>query len=437
MSMELIRNIKALTKIQLKQIKNLYIAVIIGMGFLTLIPNLDFIRPNTDGYLFNNMANGISVLLVIFGFIIAILTNSILSNRQISMYPSTTMSRYISSVLADHIGMIGVVILSFVFYCLEYIILLIMKFFGADILITSAFDIRYAVVGMLYILSYYLMFYGIFVLMNCLFTKIGLIVSVVLFLGLGIVFNLLFRTNIKLSMYIINYFTEERSLWMFVIKTWSIWLIGLLVAAMIAHSIKVMSERETSMKLLIIPTTFFIMIIIAGLSMSGYEETSGVERTSEELIYKEIFNEYKETHLFSINLVKLNTVEEGLDLNYASSRLYELTQNEAREAGIITDDVNLEQDEILAYTFFPKEKIMNNYLYEYYSKNLSLSCNKSSLKYRYPKTQTVLTFFWGDGYKFLDTYKMEESILDTTDTYGTAIVFIITPDENMGISRST
>ena len=159
------------------------------------------------------------ILFLILLAIIPISTN-ILTNKKISMYPSTGISRFASRILADHICILIILGFTFLMYCIEYPILMAISAGGSDMVVSFAFDIKYAFVGTINVLSYYLFAYGVSVLMYCIATKLGVIKSIFFYIGIFMIVVFLFKSNIItqinpkyyviISKYVVNYRTQTK-----------------------------------------------------------------------------------------------------------------------------------------------------------------------------------------------------------------------------------
>jgi len=423
MSVELIRNIKALIKIQLKQNKNAFMIFIGIIGAITFDSNLNLIfDKNVNSSLFTNVGGSGPFLIIGFCMLFAIMSINILTNQNISMYPGTSISRFISRILSDNIMILAIIIFTFLLYCIEYPILLAIKGGGADISTIFSFDIEYAFISMIYVLSYYLMAYGIFVFIYALATKLGVKKTIISYTGFLGLFVMLIKYNIISLFGIFDYFRDEKSIGIFVLKTWSIWIFTLLLAFLIAKSFKIMKEESSNAKLIMLPVGFVIIMIFA------FSIRSNVGATSESYTAVSKFQQLKETDIYKETLVKCdNPNYKNLLTSNSNISFMPMSQTEAYNAGILENN-NFLKDEVLVVIFFPDGKCKNQYLYQYYLDNMTITCDDSMLDVRFPKTKTILNFLWGDSYKFLDGYDINKDDSITSSGMARATGFVIAPD---------
>ena len=120
------------------------------------------------------------------------------------------------------------------------------------------------------------------------------------------------------------------------------------------------------------------------------------------LSYKKMANEYR------------------INFNYIS-------QTDAYKAGILENDYSL-NNEVLVTTFFPGVKCKNQYIYQYYLDNMIISYEDSILNISCPTTKTILNFLWGDSYKFMKGYDLNNDDSLYSSGMGAACIFIIAPD---------
>lgn len=423
MSMELMKNIKALTKIQLKQNKNKLIIIICIMAGLTLISNINIIFLNklveADSF-FAYASKMTSIFLYGVCIISTCFTTNILTNSNISMYPGTNRSRFISRVFSDNILILEVVIFSFFIYCIEYPILLAIKGGNADISLVFAFDLKYALVSMVYILSYYFMAYGLFVFLYSLATILGMKKTIFYYTSIFIIFILLENYNVISLNCIINYIKNENNLGIFLLKTWSIWFVTIVCAYLIANRLKIMKEEIIS-KFIIVPVGFAVLFIFSFLTNAGVTYSSSYSDYSQ-------YSELKTIDIYKETLVKCNYINLKNMFNNKSNvdLCLAISQERAYDEGILENKVSL-QDEVLVITFFPDGKCKNQYLYQSYLDNMTITCENSMLKFELAKTKTILNFLWGDSYKFLSSYDIDEN--DSVKNLNLKpVVYIIYPE---------
>jgi len=425
MSVELIKNIKSLTKIQLKQNKNMFIIAISALGVFMLVSNIGLLFYRSDAIsTFIDTSNLIlGVFLAMLLAIIPITTN-ILTNNKISMYPGTSVSRFLSRILADHIVIVAIFAFAFLMYCIEYPILMAISAGGADFLLTYAFDINYALVGTLNIMSYYLLLYGVCILAYSVATKLGMIKTIVLYMGIAIVAIVLLTNNIISLSGVKVWVLEERNFGIFVLKTWSIWLITMLLSFLVAKSMKVMKEEVHGIKFIIIPLGCIVVFFSAVYPRSENTMSSYYYNGTEISNFKELIK----TDIYKETLVKCDGLNRAKmeNLNVYGGIQF-LTETQAIYAGIIADNNTL-KNEILVVTFFPAQKCNNQYIYEYYLENMTISEKNSLLNYSFPITKTVFNFQWGNSYKFLNGYDFN---YESNPDLNSKVVYIIAPDSVM------
>jgi len=423
MSVELIKNIKVLTRIQLRQNKNMIIGSISVLGLFMLISNFGLIFYHNDqtSSFFINTNNQVPAIFIALFATIFIFTTNIITNTRISMYPGTNISRFISRVLSDHIFMVIVFTSSLLMYCIEYPILLLINEGRGDLLITSSFDIKYVLVGIINVLSYILMAYGISILIYSVVTKLGVLKTIILYTAIFIVGVMIIKIRYISPNDLKNYFVAEKSLGIFILKTWSIWFISIILTFLIAKKVKIMKEEVSGIRLFMIPF-FFIMIIVFGHSETSshysghYTAQSRFEQLKQTSIYKETLVKYD-----SLNYKKLFSLNSSFDL-------FVISETEALKGGIINSDYNL-NNQIVVITFFPADKYNNQYIYQYYLDNMNISCEDSFVKFNFPNTKTLHNFWWGDSYKFLKSYDLNDNkILYSSGRYNNLTSYIITPD---------
>ncbi|SEW36500.1 hypothetical protein [[Clostridium] fimetarium] len=409
MLMELIKNIKSLTKIQLRQNKNLVVVAISALALCMLISNLGLIfnhnGESTSLFIsINNIIPGILFLILLA--IIPISTN-MLTNKKISMYPSTGISRFASRILADHICILIILGFTFLMYCIEYPILMAISAGGSDMVVSFAFDIKYALVGTINVLSYYLLAYGVSVLMYCIATKLGVIKSIFFYIGFFMIVIFLFKSNIITFIGIRDYFGEERYLGMYVYKTWSIWFITMIISFLVASSTKTIKEELRGIRFVVCIAIIGCFIVTAFLPLSSRSSKNFGNISIYSSASK--FNELKETNIYKETVVKCDAFNrDKIAALSISPQIYFMTETEAMKGGILENDSSL-KGEIVVVTFFPDEKYNNQYIYQYYLDNMTISCKNSIIDYSFSNTKTVINFLWGDSYKFLDSYDLEYS----------------------------
>jgi len=422
MSVELIKNIKALTKIQLKQSKNTslkyYTIVIVTM----LITNLDLIQYKSENVSFFTNIGSVGPFFILgICMLLAIMSINILANQSISMYPGTSISRLISRILSDNIIILKTFVFTFLLYYIDYLILLAIKGGGADISITFAFDMKYALVSIIYVLSYYLLAYGVFCFIYTLATSLGVKKTIISYTSVFIIFVMFAKYNLISLFNILDYFRDEKSLGLFMLKTWSIWLITILLALLIAKSFKVMREEASNAKFIMIPIGFIIIMIFAfSTSLSSTSKSESYTSISK-------FQQLKGTDIYKETLVKCDNLSYKKMANEYRINFNYISQTDAYKAGILEDNYSL-NNEVLVTAFFPGVKCKNQYIYQYYLDNMIISYEDSMLNISCPTTKTILNFLWGDSYKFIKGYDLNNDGSLYSSGMGAVCVFIIAPD---------
>jgi len=434
MSVELIKNIKSLTKIQLKQNRKMLVVAISALGLFVLISNLGLII-NIDNQLpsfFENTTSELPQIFLALFLAIIIFTTTILTNNKISLYPSTSISRFVSRVLTDHIYMIIILVSSLLMYCIEYLILLVINEVRGDLLLVNAFDIKYALVGIINVMSCFLMVYGILILLCCVATKLGTLKTIILYSVIFIVWAMLIKGSIIEINGILNYFSKEEILGLFVLKTWCIWLISIILSFLVATRIKTMKEEVGGGWIIITIIIIFILIGTFGTfsTFSSSGTTTGSSWESYTAFGISRFQQLKKTYINKQTLVKCNNFDYNKFLKLQSSLdLYMLSETQALNGGIIDRKYSL-NNEILVITLFPADKSNNQYIYQYYLDNMNISCEDSFMKYDFPNIKTVQNLFWGDSYKYLESYDLNDNkLLNTSGRNNNQMVYIITSDD--------
>ena len=230
------------------------------------------------------------------------------------------------------------------------------------------------------------------------------------------------KCNIISLFGIFDYFRDEKSIVIFVLKTWSIWILTLLLAFLIAKSFKIMKEESSNAKLIMLPVGFVIIMIFA------FSIRSNVGATSESYTVVSEFQQLKETDIYKETLVKCDNPNYKKILSSNGNVSFSpISQTEAYNAGILENN-NMLKDEVLVIICFPDGKCKNQYLYQYYLDNMTITCDDSMLDVRFPKTKTVLNFLWGDSYKFLNGYDINKDDKINLSGMARATGFVIAPD---------
>lgn len=424
MSMELMKNIKALTIVQLKQNKNKLIYINCFMAGLILISNINIMFLNklveSDTF-FINVNKTLPIF--IYGICIAsaFFSTDLLTNKRISMYPGTSKSRFISRIIADNIFILEIVIFSFFIYCIEYPILIAIKGGNADISLAFVFDLKYALVSIVYILSYYFMAYGLCALLYSLATILGTKKTILYYTSTLILLIILVKFKVISLINLINYFKNENNLGFFVLKTLSIWFITMISAFLIAVRLKIFKE-EISVKFVIAAIGVAAVIILSFSSVSSATYSRTYSYVSE-------YGELKNNHIYKETLVKCNylNVKEINNNNKSNVDIrLAISQESAYNEGILDNKISL-QDEVLVITFFPDDKCNNKYLYQPYLDNMTISNEGLLLKFNIPNTKTILNFLWGSSYKFLSNYDIDDNDAISNPNLK-PIVYIIYPE---------
>jgi len=422
MSVELIKNIKALIKIQLKQSKKTAIIYYTIVIVIMLMTNLDLILDkNKSLSFFTNIGSAGPFLILGICMLLAITSINILTNESISMYPGTSISRFISRIVSDNIMIFKTIVFTFLLYFIEYLILLGIKGGGVDILITFAFDMKYALVSIIYVLSYYLLAYGVFCLIYTLATRLGVKKTIVLYTSVFIVFVIFAKYNLISLFNILDCFRGEKRLGLFLLKTWSLWFITILLALLIVKNIKIMKEEASNAKIIMIPVGFIIIMIFAfSTSLSSTSKSESYTSISK-------FQQLKCTDIYKETLVKCDALSYKKMANEYRINFNYISQTDAYKAGILENDYSL-NNEVLVTTFFPGVKCKNQYIYQYYLDNMIISYEDSILNISCPTTKTILNFLWGDSYKFMKGYDLNNDDSLYSSGMGAACIFIIAPD---------
>ena len=238
----------------------------------------------------------------------------------------------------------------------------------------------------------------------------------------------LFKSDIITFIGIRDYFGEERNLGIYVYKTWSIWFITMILSFLVASSTKTIKEELRGIRFVVCIAIIGCFIVTAFLPLSSSSSSKDFGNIS---IYSSAskFNELKETNIYKETVVKCDALNRAKVASLARSpQIYFMTETEAMKGGILENDSSL-KGEIVVVTFFPDEKYNNQYIYQYYLDNMTISCKNSVLNYSFPKTKTFLNLLWGNSYKFLDSYDLE-NIGDYPDIYLKSVL-IIAPESVM------
>ena len=431
MSVELIKNIKSLTRIQLLQNKHILICIISALGVFIPLSNLGMILNHNDETSTLVISTNF-VPIIFFLILLAIIPRStnILTNKKISMYPGTGISRFVSRILADHISIMIILGFTFFMYCIGYPVLMAIRAGGADISVAFAFDIKYALVGTINVLSYFMLAYGVSVLLYSVATKLGGIKTIILYTVIFMIAVVLLKSNIISYIGVRDYFGEERNFYIFVFKTWSIWFITMILSLLVASSTKIIKDDVRGIKSIVYIAIigFFIFTSFVPTSSIGtsinYGDISSYSAASK-------FEELKETNIYKETLVKCDELNRAKVVDLISRRspkIYFMKETEAIKGGIL-DNASSMRGEILVITFFPDEKFNDQYMYKYYLDNMTISCKNSVLNYSFPKTKTFLNLLWGNSYKFLESYDLE-NIGHYPDIYLKSVL-IIAPESVM------
>jgi len=141
------------------------------------------------------------------------------------------------------------------------------------------------------------------------------------------------KCNIISLFGIFDYFRDEKSIVIFVLKTWSIWILTLLLAFLIAKSFKIMKEESSNAKLIMLPVGFVIIMIFA------FSIRSNVGATSESYTVVSEFQQLKEADIYKETLVKCDNPNYKKILSSNGNVSFSpISQTEAYNAGILENN---------------------------------------------------------------------------------------------------
>lgn len=412
MSMESINNIKALTKIQLRQNKRKFILLLSVILILFLYSEFNFLLNNhgNSSYFIKISPLKSSYFLLIFCYISFSALN-IITNKRISIFPGTNSSRFISRIVSDLIMMISTLVLAFVLYCTQYLILFILQQFGRDMNIHYAFDIKYGLYGILYLLSYFLLVYSICAFLGVLYSKLKIVRFFISYSIFIVGFILLIKMNVIEFSYIISFFTAETDIGVFLLKTWSIAFIVLFISFQVVLSIKIMETEESEANLIFAPVIIFIFL---GAISNTAITTNNIKTDS-------IYN-YKNDYICNKQIVSYYGNIKKLPTNFRVTTL-----NDAKRAGFVDTRFTLATDEVLAISFMPDTKCEGKHIYANYLDNLHITYKSPEFHYEIPQTKTIINFPFGDTYKFISGYEIsKDDYLDSYSNRNDVVVFLVT-----------
>lgn len=265
-------NVRKMIQIYLQQRRKCFAVSVLVIAFYLMIVSVPtlILLIHRDGMSYYYVLGGYGGFVAVGVIIMLGYSLNLLSNERISMYPGNAMSRYLSRLLADHALMLGYTLLVGLMYLLQSGLFWLVLHGREGMDVQQFFDVRYLGLGMLRIYLTWMMIYGIFAVLLALYARWGmkvlmsfvgislLIVFVEWYLAISRVTFL--AAFMKIVAWWEKWTTENTDLLSYVGFSFTVWIVCMLVAVIIVHSMRMWRCDNTGI--------YAVMMVFVGLSIN-------------------------------------------------------------------------------------------------------------------------------------------------------------------------
>ena len=376
------------------------IALFNQVSLITMPDDLDYIR---------GIGGTLWVYLLILTFIIAVSDYNILSAENISIYPGTVRTRFISRLFLDYtmffVIIASSVICNIIGVGISNLIILLMGNDSADVL----FDLKTLLFRSIAFLCYMLMIHSAYILLHVIVSKIGIIKSAAALTVIGITTALLLKFT-PLMQHIKQiakfYGRPDLGLANVALRTLLTSAVLLIISFTVMSTIHTWMEINKNVKLAF--SIFLSYILIMAVSIGGSlfytivstsTNTAFPEDNLETLLQNKtlISNDYKIKPGISDGILINESYSDAqsslTSISDMNANIAWMNLDKAVKRGMVPADTKLSEGEMLVRVVSSTYKYKDKYLYKNFIENVKFNIVDSECKLDINKNMTVYDAF--------------------------------------------
>ena len=415
MSMAINNTIK-LVKVQIKQKGNLLIycagliaAIKLFSLFLLFIDtsNINFITDLNEGNTFTP---------IVFVPILAMCSTNILTNKELTMYPGTIRTRYISRILTDHILIISLYFILLGINIITEGIIFLLRLIGFNVGTNFLFDFKYWLIAFAIYVSIGSLIYMLITAINTIASVIPNIVTIIFAIIIFFAARYeVFNPETLLNNIFDFHFSAGMGIGKLVLHAIIVWIALLIIGIMATFLTKTWkAEFSTPKNLIMYLLDLFILIFIflGATIYDGYEPGNPK---------------------YEVRTMKI-TIPEGIDFeNYPKE--YETTKHNFSKLLYIVYpdeyekyedmDINISDKQAFVYMSMEYYTLNNKNLSKIILKNIEVDLMNKQLVNNANEDFYIVNNFLGNVYKFTKDYSClyDYSYIDAIDDMVAEIVY--------------
>lgn len=265
-----LKNIFKLVRLQIKQRKPqvLIFTLLLFVYSLIIFSQIDYLETN----IISDLSDYTFILIFVFVIAVCLLNVNILSNKELTAYPGTLQTRYISRIIADHLLILcSYFIILFVNIIINFIVSSMIKSSNLSVNTDYLFDTEYILHSFIMYIGISFMGYSIVNLLNTIFTKLHIVSIILIFTFVFILVNSLNLISIGYFKSIIKYyFSLNIGFTTFALRAFLTWIICLALGFCFTFLYKSWSKEMTRDKKSLTLFAIFIFIAIFITSYFSY-----------------------------------------------------------------------------------------------------------------------------------------------------------------------
>lgn len=389
-----IKNIFNLTKVQAKQKKNILLCCA-GLIAAGKIFSLIFLFINTSNISFITDINPKTTFLpLVFIPILAMCSTNILTNQELTMYPGTIRTRYISRIITDHLFIVSLYFILLGVNVIADGIICLLRATGLNVGTVFLFDIKYWLIAFAIYVSIGSLVYMLTAVINTLVSVLPNIISIIIAIIIFFAGRYeLFDAEALLENIFNFHFSIGMGIGKLVLHAFIVWIVLLTLGIAITFLTKTWkSEFSTLKSFAIYCTNIFIFIFL----FSGYI----------------IYNDYNFEGKLDTKTIIID-IPEGIDMNnypredYVNS--YNLDQGFSTISydeykKISSNEINIPDGKVCVNIRLKHFTINNKNLTKRILNNTELDIVNQKLLNTKKEDYYILNNFLGNVYKYTEDY---------------------------------
>lgn len=407
-----VSNVRKLAFVRLKQCRKLYLEAVLLLALAVGLDLFIFFMEYKNNFGWKNIY-GVGELPFCAAIFLAAAFGlgsfNILGDGRLSMYPGTVTSRFCARLCSDYLILLGFTVVYGGFYGINSIILHI--FAGKDtyLNVRNTFSVTYLGAGMLQMFCACLFLHGLFVLVYTVFTKIGMISSIVIAAAIILLANgLIFFEKLNLFDVWDLLAGKGMTLGEYLVFLLLVWAVCTFLAFAIAC--RTGGYRRVSYSLL--------WIVLAGGFLGG---SACVRLTKSVFVYEASYFRNDEEYLFLNTDVRKDFVfkysdskqgeiiaeniangvilrrEDGYGLPFSQIRVLDV--QEAKEEGFLEESFSLKENQMLFRVSASDLAYRNQYVYGNIIKSFTVFQEGTDIFWEREKCGNVISSAFGMDYE--------------------------------------